>query len=371
MLLVALFAMVATAFADEAEDKAEFMKLYAEFNELYANSEELEQIIKVAENIYKLSESTYGKFSQQRAVTAYNLATLHQEVWEKSGNKISANYGLSLYEIYFDILRRKKASIDREYLNQYLKYFNFDLAFHTKYPLNYNFFTRNRASVKKLRRITKSLKLSKLELAGIEHIIGLRLFIDPYFPGSVRAFEKSANLYAEELGENHITVAENIFWMGKNEFARNKYKKAEDLFSKALEVFKNDKDKGPSLEASTRSFLIAIYEETDRQDEATIHCVALSEERGDDFDRFVKPLYKKSPKFPSSRRSANVLLEFDVDENGFVKNIKILESSNDGFNQASIEALSRSRFAPTIKNGERIVTTGLKQAYNYRVVMRR
>ena len=54
-LIVVFLSTTTVAFADEADDKAEFTRLYAEFNELYANSEDLDPIIDVAEKLLSVS----------------------------------------------------------------------------------------------------------------------------------------------------------------------------------------------------------------------------------------------------------------------------------------------------------------------------
>lgn len=51
---------ISASFADEAEDKAEFKRLYAEFNELYANSEDIDPIIDAAERVYRLPLFAHG-----------------------------------------------------------------------------------------------------------------------------------------------------------------------------------------------------------------------------------------------------------------------------------------------------------------------
>ena len=99
-------------------------------------------------------------------------------------------------------------------------------------------------------------------------------------------------------------------------------------------------------------------------DAATKHCIAASVERPLGFDRHITPLYRQAPKYPSSaeniRKEGMVIAEFIIDEEGFTKEIKIIESSSSTFHKPSIEAIEKFRYAPSIKDGQRLETKGVR-----------
>ena len=55
-----------------------------------------------------------------------------------------------------------------------------------------------------------------------------------------------------------------------------------------------------------------------------------------------------------------VVLEFNVDTNGFTKNVHIVESTNKLFNKNSMRAAEKYRYAPAIKEGELVETNGVR-----------
>jgi TonB family protein len=65
------------------------------------------------------------------------------------------------------------------------------------------------------------------------------------------------------------------------------------------------------------------------------------------------------------KESVNVLLEFDVDENGITKNINVIKSSNEKFNQNSIEAAERFRFAPSVEDGKIVETKNVRNLIKF------
>jgi hypothetical protein len=126
-LMICCLLIAPSTFADEAEDKAEFNRLYAEFNELYANSEEIDPIIEVAEKVFDLAPKIYGKSSSQYAVTMYNLASLYDEKGGKVKRRAINNDryekdAIDLYKRYFKLLERLKTTYNKSHVDQYLQF---------------------------------------------------------------------------------------------------------------------------------------------------------------------------------------------------------------------------------------------------------
>ena len=129
-----------------------------------------------------------------------------------------------------------------------------------------------------------------------------------------------------------------------------------------------------ALAQSTHAFLVQVYENMDMSEESTKHCRAIAVERSMDFDAHIDPLYRKPPTFPLlkskdinnlKREAVKVLLEFDVDENGITRNVKVLSSDNEKFDKNSIEAATKFRYAPSVKNGQIVETNGVRTQIEY------
>ena len=88
-----------------------------------------------------------------------------------------------------------------------------------------------------------------------------------------------------------------------------------------------------------------------------------------DFDREIDPLYKIPPIYPRSAlavgKSGYTIVEFTVDEFGQTEDFKIIETTDKVFNKASIKALSKFRYAPSIRDGKRVRTEGLKHKITF------
>lgn len=121
-----------------------------------------------------------------------------------------------------------------------------------------------------------------------------------------------------------------------------------------------------------RAMMVSAYERFGLREKATKHCLAIGDMVPFDPNQEYVPLFKPSPKFPKSalrdKKSGWVLLEYSVDQNGFVKNPVILDS--DGhleFHQPSLDSVLKYRYAPRFINGEAVTVDSVKNriVYNY------
>ncbi|MEZ5758811.1 MAG: TonB family protein [Emcibacteraceae bacterium] len=359
IILILIFSHA--ALADEVADKAEFQKLYAQFNDLYANSEDIDPIIEVAEKLYELAPKIYGKNSQNTAVVTYNLASLYLEKAGSAGLSDYDNKARDLFEDYFQILDKIDAPKDKNFVNQYLYYLKSIAleAYQDALP----------SRVKKLHIIARELDYSQNELADIEFQLGLLLFKNNDFHKSLDYFELSNANYIKSYGSEHFKVGETYFWIAKLQMGDKKRTSAETSFETALKIFDKNPELSKELKQNTHAFMVQLFEDMGLSDKATLHCQAIAEERPKDFDQYIKPIYRKNPTFPElesyeiaklKKEPAEVTLNFDVDTNGFTKNITVIESSNQKFNESSIEAAKGFRYAPTIKDGNLTYTKDAK-----------
>jgi len=360
-ILIIFLLMTTFVLADEEADKAEFKKLYAEFNDLYSNSEAIDPIIEVAEKLIEIAPKAYGKNHMNTAVVTYNLASLYLEKGDQLSFSDYDNKAADLFENYFHILNEIDAPKDKNYVNQYLYYLkSITLEVNQKQAVS---------RAKRIHSIIEELDYTTNERALLEFSLGLLLFKNQTYKQSIRYFENAHEYYLEALGPDHVKIGEVLFWLAKLDLGKNKRKSAEKKFVKALAIFQKNPETSFELAQNTHAFLVQLYEDIGDSDKATLHCQAVAEERPKDFDQHIKPLYRKSVEFPElesyefakiKQTPAEVLLEFDVDKNGFTRNIKVLESSNKKFNKASLEATEGYRYAPAIVNGELSVTKGAR-----------
>ena len=99
---------------------------------------------------------------------------------------------------------------------------------------------------------------------------------------------------------------------------------------------------------------------------------ATGSEVTDEDEGSLRALIKIMPEYPRqawmSKVEGDVLVEFSVNQQGVVQNIKVISSSNPAFDLATIDAVSRFRYQPAEENGNAIVTTGVRERFYFRLL---
>lgn len=164
-------------------------------------------------------------------------------------------------------------------------------------------------------------------------------------------------------------LAEANFYLGKYEMARKRYKKATSYLQSSLEVFEEYAPAGPTT-LTNHAFLVEAYESLGMRDEATKHCRAIGSLSPANPDRDYLPVYRASPVYPVSAQRSGIegfaIIELTVDENGFVVDPVVVDSSGyEGFEKASLKAASQHRYAPRFENGQAVETKGVRYRFTY------
>lgn len=89
-------------------------------------------------------------------------------------------------------------------------------------------------------------------------------------------------------------------------------------------------------------------------------------------DGSLRSLIKVMPQYPRqawmSKLEGDVLVEFSVNQQGVVQNIKVVSSTNRVFDLPAIDAVSRFRYQPAAENGSPAVTTGVRERFYFRLL---
>lgn len=337
------------AFADEAADKADFKKLYAEFNDLYTNSEAIGSIIEVGEKLYILTPKVYGKNHINTAFVTYNLAGLYDE---KGGDARNADEkrAFELYDEYFKILEALNTPYDHDYVVRYFAFVKAEYNAHT--------YNSNKKYYKKLLRILKNTKNDDDEKATIYFTIAKQLYGRGSYKEAQKIFNTAKTLYQMAYDKNNIKVGETLYWIARTYTRRNKTKDAIKNFEAALHILeKSDIQKNILMTLTAYKALIQIYSKKGDTEKATPYVLAHAYKRPDNHKQLRDPIYKFSPDTPGvvQRKKAGesiiVIIEFDVDENGFTKDIFVSSSNNKTVERIALKAVKSYRYSPMIING--------------------
>lgn len=200
-----------------------------------------------------------------------------------------------------------------------------------------------------------------LKLAGMHHDGNSKLEADIKLQGALRLWGNDATSLLQEAAEGYQAAGDTNgyavaqFWIGKKHFVRREYSKVAKPLSAAIEALpEHDR-----LALMARAHLVEAHEELGQSDRATEHCLAIGRARPWTGNADYKPLFKRPPAYPRGalvrRQGGMVLLEFTVDEMGFVKNPKIVESKGGrAFHGPALEAARKFRYAPRFVDGEAV-----------------
>lgn len=360
ILFVSVLLIFQSALADTAEDKAEFKRLYAQFNDLYENTVDTAPLIEVGEKLYKLAPKAYGENHNNTAVVTYNLASIYDEKG-KSGRNDDEKKAIKLYKEFFKISDKLDVAKDRAYLKQYIQY--------VTAIVNVEHVSSRSGDIKKISSLAKALELTPMERANYHFSTAFLYFKAGRRSASLSNFEDAISIYEQEKGPDYIQIGQSLFWMAKIEMAKKKRETAESHFLKVLDIYNKNGLSDHEVNLSTHAFLVTLYEDMGQSEQSTKHCVAIGMERKKEFDIFEEPIYRKPPKYPSSAarlgKEAKVLVEFTVDKDGITRDIKIVESDNSSFNNNTIKAVEKFRFAPRVEDGELVETHGVRNMIQF------
>lgn len=204
--------------------------------------------------------------------------------------------------------------------------------------------------------------------------VGKSLYASGGARESKKYLQKARSLFAKEPNKNAFNLAIANFWTAKYYLSTKSNKNAAAFMSGALKTF-DEADPAGQYALASHAFMIQILEKQGKRDEATKHCQMIGKAQPIDVNREQIPLYRFSPDYPrsaaQSRREGDVIIEFTIDEEGFVKNPKAIDGKNmKAFAPSAIKAVKDYRFAPRYKNGKPVSTDGLKTRFTFQMAKR-
>ena len=115
-----------------------------------------------------------------------------------------------------------------------------------------------------------------------------------------------------------------------------------------------------------------VYERLGQSNEATEHCLAIGRSRPWTGNDDYQPLFKREPVYPrtalTNSREGYVLLEFTVDEMGFVRNPEVVESGGNAiFREPAVEAAKGFRYAPRFVDGKAVPVPNVRNRIVFKI----
>ena len=187
-------------------------------------------------------------------------------------------------------------------------------------------------------------------------------FAHKKFRAAQKLLNEADEYYRENLDENTVERIKTDFLVASFAQSKRKYKKAIKRLNHVVSVFDSSLSFDHNAELTAHSKLVNLYEKTGQSEQATKHCLAIAEMVPWKDSQEQTPVYRQPPKYPVNKARQNtdgiVVLQFDVDTAGFVKNSSVISSEGGhAFEKSALEALKKWRYAPKFENGSPVVAS--------------
>lgn len=357
---IALVAFLSCSFSYGADEPSveQFNIDYQEFQQFSAK-QEWGSALPFAKNSFDMGLQIFGEASEESAMLAYNYglnlmilnardeaakilkiaAEINEQVYGKDSVKL-----IPVYSLYGKSLLSFVDVVDGT--NQYNKALKIADKHYTK---------------------------DSVEYAQISLGFGTSLLSEASSPKAKRHLRRGYEYFSETLGQDAPQTGYAAFLLGKYEMADKDYKNAAKYFNESLDTFANPEEPATDIELSTHAFLVQSYENLGQSELATQHCLAIGRMTPFDLSQEAKPIATFMPVYPEAALRANregwALIEFEIDESGFVRNpiVADVEGPN-SFGEESEKIISRFRFAPRFVDGVPVSTPGAKYVFRYQLV---
>lgn len=210
---------------------------------------------------------------------------------------------------------------------------------------------------------SQSLEYAKLVLDMGDNFITVKEF------EAKKYLQTSYHIVKKELGPKAPLTGLAAFRLGKVYISAGNEIKARDFFQEALNTFDNPEKPDNRMEIMTHGFLVEVYERLGERKEATRHCLAIGRMTPLVDTQNTFPLFRSPPEYPAALAKAGkegwAMVEFTISPMGFVENPVIVESSDDAFNEPSVDAIKKWRYAPKFVEGKAVPAAGVRTLIKY------
>ena len=355
---IVIFLSSTIASADKKEDRAAFRKAYAEYQTAVEGGD--------AETLNTTAKAAYEaglKYFGTDHVNTANLALNYAQAATSAKDKVIGSKALKAAEKHF---KKLYGADSPEMIDIHLEEakFNLDVLSDQK--------ASRRSYDNALKLAQNHLEKDSLTEGVIQAEIGEVMLLNTDVKETANALsqlQKASKILNKHGQDAAFFAARTNFSIGKYYLSDLQYEKAAETLSNSLGFYANEAPSG-SVTIAHHTLLVRAYEELKQHDKATPHLQAIGAVSPDIEGSNNQPIYFHLPEYPTpaerSRRRGYVLVEMTVDEQGFVKNPKIAESTGHlSFKQAALDAASVMRYAPRFENGKPVTTKGVQYRFDF------
>lgn len=338
------------SFAEQASNaQAVFNDAYQNYLNAVKTKENMQQ---AAEQAYTLGKAVYGDNSDNTANLAINYAKSINGYGKKWIEK-----RFSLYQQAYTISVNNHGNKSLETVDSLVGMANFAPS-----AQKADYYLDQVIAIANTENKPKFLADMKLEAATI---LANKFSYEKYREAK-NYLEEADEYYLANLPKNSVEQIKADFLMASFAEGRKRYDQAIERLNRVVNVFDESLSYDHNAELTAHSRLIGLYEKQGKSDEATKHCIAIAKMVPWKESQEQTPLYRVNPKYPTNkarfRKDGKVVMEFEVDESGFVKNPQVLSSEGGvAFEKSAVEALAQWRYAPKFEHGKAVAATSKVQ----------
>jgi len=338
------------SFAEQASNaQAVFNDAYQNYLNAVKTKENMQQ---AAEQAYTLGKAIYGDNSDNTANLAINYAKSINGYGKKWIEK-----RFSLYQQAYTISVNNHGNKSLETVDSLVGMANFAPS-----AQKADYYLDQVIAIANTENKPKFLADMKLEAATI---LANKFSYEKYREAK-NYLEEADEYYQANLPKNSVEQIKADFLMASFAEGRKRYDQAIERLNRVVKVFDENLSYDHSAELTAHSRLIGLYEKKGKSDEATKHCIAIAKMVPWKESQEQTPLYRVNPKYPKNKarfsKDGSVVMEFQVDESGFVKNPQVISSEGGvAFEKSAVEALAQWRYAPKFEHGKAVAATSKVQ----------
>ena len=338
------------SFAEQASNaQAVFNDAYQNYLNAVKTKENMQQ---AAEQAYTLGKAIYGDNSDNTANLAINYAKSINGYGKKWIEK-----RFSLYQQAYTISVNNHGNKSLETVDSLVGMANFAPS-----AQKADYYLDQVIAIANTENKPKFLADMKLEAATI---LANKFSYEKYREAK-NYLEEADEYYQANLPKNSVEQIKADFLMASFAEGRKWYDQAIERLNRVVKVFDESLNYDHTAELTAHSRLIGLYEKQGKSDEATKHCIAIAKMVPWKESQEQTPLYRVEPKYPKNKarfsKDGSVVMEFEVNESGFVKNLQVLSSEGGlAFEKSAVEALAQWRYAPKFEHGKAVAATSKVQ----------
>lgn len=355
-LLTLFIFFISPAFADEEDDKNQYIFLYekfiAEVADLKPDGPD-SHIFYISDEISVAASNIHQNFNQSDKDSLLKYAKLYDDIYGNDPTDTEKMAG-ELYKEYFRLLDAEDTQYDQNQFESYLKYLA--TLVNSSFNIDDNKIFR------------EAIKLTESINAHPNYITYANLKLALFYK-RIRRDSRSNRYYKRALKIHEDSDPNDIFFrqevlsaLAEINLKNKKAEVAKNFAIEALEIM----EKSPSYNAKnaydTNHILAQAYLLMDKPYEA-----AMQYQKYDyTFGKFTGalPIIRSNPFYPEeairTRTSGWVEFVYEVNEDGHPQNIIVENSSHKMFEGSARRAVEKYRYIPQIENGELVTIKDVK-----------